>query len=77
MEWRLYELEVEFENTGALVSVHRARECTAFTSHCLKDDMDGSVDCFWLMFYEILNWEKRILRMKEALSSEKDGAGKS
>jgi processing peptidase subunit beta len=38
-------LEVEFENAGALMNAHTSREYTAFTSHCLKGDVDRSVDC--------------------------------
>ncbi len=38
-------MEVEFENTGSLLNAHTSREYTAFTSHCLKNDVDRSVEC--------------------------------
>lgn len=38
------DLEVEFENAGAHMNAHTSREYTAFTSHCLKGDVDRSVD---------------------------------
>jgi processing peptidase subunit beta len=39
-----HQLELEFENAGALLNAHTAREYTAFTSHCLKGDVERSVD---------------------------------
>lgn len=38
------DLEVEFENAGSYMNAHTSREYTAFTSHCLKNDVDRSVD---------------------------------
>uniref|UniRef100_A0A7S1KL16 Mitochondrial-processing peptidase subunit beta n=1 Tax=Percolomonas cosmopolitus TaxID=63605 RepID=A0A7S1KL16_9EUKA len=38
------DLEVEYENAGAFLNGHTAREYTAFTSHCLSSDLERSVD---------------------------------
>jgi processing peptidase subunit beta len=38
------DLEVEYENAGSYMNAHTSREYTAFTSHCLRDDVDRSVD---------------------------------
>lgn len=38
------QLELEYENAGSLMNAHTAREYTCFTSHCLKGDLDRSVD---------------------------------
>lgn len=37
-------LEIEYENAGAQLNAHTAREYTCFTSHCLANDIERSVD---------------------------------
>jgi processing peptidase subunit beta len=37
-------LEVEYENAGAQMNAHTSREYTCFTSHCLANDIERSVD---------------------------------
>ena len=38
------ELEIEYEMAGAQMNAHTAREYTCFTSHCLQNDIERSVD---------------------------------
>jgi len=37
-------LEIEFEDAGAQMNAHTTREYTCFTSHCLRTDIERSVD---------------------------------
>jgi mitochondrial-processing peptidase subunit beta len=38
------QLEIEYEYSGAQMNAHTAREYTCFTSHCLQNDIERSVD---------------------------------
>jgi processing peptidase subunit beta len=72
-----HQLELEFENAGALLNAHTAREYTAFTSHCLKGDVERSVDALSDILLNSELREADIERERSTILTEYDEVSQS